>query len=195
MAVALEYNPKTKVMLSGSLAKKFFRSHSFQLDSRNVWEAFRALKAVVPGFADEIARLERLGMRFAIFRNRKNVGECEFELGGVSEIRIVPVISGSKRGGILQTVIGAVLIAASFIPGFQALMPVGIAMVAGGVVQMLSPQLGGLNTSAAPENQPSYAFGSARNTTASGNPVPLCIGKRRWGGAIISAGIYAEDQM
>jgi predicted phage tail protein len=41
---------------------------------------------------------------------------------------------------------------------------------------------------------PSYAFGSAKNTTASGNPVPICIGYRRWGGAIISASIYAEDK-
>ena len=68
-------------------------------------------------------------------------------------------------------------------------------MVAGGVIQMLSPQAGGLKSSAAPKNTPSYAFGSARNTTASGNPVPLCCGYRRWGGAIISAGIYAEDQV
>ena len=70
----------------------------------------------------------------------------------------------------------------------------GVGMVAGGVIQMLSPQAGGLKMSAAPENQPSYAFGSARNTTASGNPVPLCAGRRRWGGAIISAAIYAEDK-
>ena len=61
-------------------------------------------------------------------------------------------------------------------------------------VQMLSPQAAGLKQSASPENQPSYAFGSAKNTTASGNPVPICIGERRWGGAIISASIYAEDK-
>lgn len=67
-------------------------------------------------------------------------------------------------------------------------------MVAGGVVQMLSPQAKGLTQSGSPENLPSYAFGSAKNTTASGNPVPICIGKRRWGGAIISASIYAEDK-
>lgn len=95
----------------------------------------------------------------------------------------------------LQTIVGALLIAASFIPGFQALAPAGIAMVAGGVMQMISPQAGGLRTSAAPENTPGYAFGSAKNTTASGNPVPLCIGRRRWGGAIISAAIYAEDKV
>ncbi|MCV6436069.1 hypothetical protein OFL46_36630, partial [Pseudomonas aeruginosa] len=52
-----------------------------------------------------------------------------------------------------------------------------------------------LSQSAAPENLPSYAFGSARNTTASGNPVPICYGKRRWGGAIISASIYSEDKI
>ncbi|MOA63537.1 Bacteriophage lambda tail assembly protein I [compost metagenome] len=74
-------------------------------------------------------------------------------------------------------------------------MAPGIALAAGGVVQMLSPQVRGLSNSAAPENTPSYAFGSAKNTTASGNPVPICIGRRRWGGAIISAGIYAEDKV
>ena len=73
-------------------------------------------------------------------------------------------------------------------------MQIGIALVAGGVIQMLSPQAKGLSQSAAPENLPSYAFGSAKNTTASGNPVPICIGERRWGGAIISASIYAQDK-
>ncbi|MCE1424815.1 tail assembly protein, partial [Enterobacter hormaechei] len=45
-----------------------------------------------------------------------------------------------------------------------------------------------------PDNKPSYAFGGPVNTTASGNPVPLLYGQREIGGAIISAGIYAEDQ-
>ncbi len=61
-------------------------------------------------------------------------------------------------------------------------------------MQMLSPQAQGLSQSGAPENLPSYAFGSAKNTTASGNPVPICIGERRWGGAIISASIEAQDR-
>lgn len=74
------------------------------------------------------------------------------------------------------------------------LIGAGIGMVAGGVIQMLSPQAKGLSQSAAPENLPSYAFGSAKNTTASGNPVPICIGERRWGGAIISASIEAQDK-
>ncbi|MNJ53981.1 Bacteriophage lambda tail assembly protein I [compost metagenome] len=137
-------------------------------------------------------------MRFAVFRNRKNVGHEDFARGGTREVRIVPVIGGSKRGGLLQTIIGITLIVAgAFLaatPFGAPLLSAGIALTAGGVIQMLSPQAKGLSQSAAPENLPSYAFGSAKNTTASGNPVPICIGERRWGGAIISASIYAEDK-
>ena len=67
-------------------------------------------------------------------------------------------------------------------------------MAVGGVVQMLSPQVSGLRMRQEPDNKPSYAFGGPVNTTASGNPVPLLYGQREIGGAIISAGIYAEDQ-
>lgn len=185
----------TTILLSGPLIKLFGRVHYRELGSRSVGEAFKALKCTLEGFDAAIKDLERRGLRFAIFRNRKNVPEKDFALGGAQEIRIVPVVGGSKRAGLLQTIIGAVLIAASFISGFQALAPVGIALVAGGVIQMLSPQASGLKQSASPENSPSYAFGSAKNTTASGNPVPICIGERRWGGMIISASILAEDKV
>jgi predicted phage tail protein len=184
----------TTILLSGSLARKFGRIHRRQIDSGQVWEAFKALKATLAGFEEEIKRLDRLGMSFAIFRNRKSEKVEGFALGGTREVRVVPVVSGSKKAGLLQAVLGVILIAVSFIPGFQAAAPAGIALLAGGVIQMLSPQQGGLSQSAAPENLPSYAFGSARNTTASGNPVPICIGRRRWGGAIISASILAEDK-
>lgn len=202
MCSAITHTATTKVLLSGSLAKKFFRSKPYVLDGGSTGEVFRALNSTVEGFADEIKRLERLGLKFVIFRNRKNVGIDEFDLGGTKEIRIVPVIAGSKREGGLQTIIGSVLIAAAFVLSFTPfaaaspyLYQVGAAMVIGGVIQMLSPQASGLKQSSSPENAPSYAFGSAKNTTASGNPVPICIGDRRWGGMIISASIYAEDKV
>ena len=189
---AIAYSPLTTIKLSGSLAQKFGRLHRRQVASGDTWEVFRALKATIEGFEAEIRRLDRLGLRFAIFRNRKNIGADSFGMGGAREIRIVPVIEGSKRGGILQIVLGVVLIAASYFGAPTA--PAGIALLAGGVIQMLSPQAAGLKQSASPENMPSYAFGNAKNTTASGNPVPICIGERRWGGAIISASVYAEDK-
>ncbi|MGI4841025.1 MAG: tail assembly protein [Janthinobacterium lividum] len=188
---------KTTIYLSGSLARKFFRKKEYQLDSGEGWEAMKALKATLAGWSEEIARLQRLGMRFAIYRNRRNVGEDELGVGGTREIRIVPVVEGSKRAGILQTVVGVVLMVASLWSGAYApaVFNTGLALTVGGVIQMLSPQASGLKQSSSPDNQPSYAFGSANNTTASGNPVPICIGERRWGGAIISASIYAEDKV
>lgn len=198
-ASVAHYQSMTTIKLSGSLASKFGRVHRRLLDSGQTWEAFKALRATLEGFKEEIQRLDRLGMLFAIFRNRKNVGESEFGLGGASEVRIVPIIGGSKKGGLIQTILGVVMIVAgtflSATPFGAPLIGAGIGLVAGGVIQMLSPQASGLKQSASPENAPSYAFGSAKNTTASGNPVPICIGERRWGGMIISASIYAEDKM
>lgn len=191
-ASAAHYSPMAVIKLSGALARRFGRVHRRLLDTGSVAEVMRALNATIPGFADEVRRLDGVGMRFAIFRNRINVGMNDLARAGAKEIRIVPVLGGSKRGGILQTIVGAVLLVASI--WFPALAPAGIALVAGGVIQMLSPQAKGLSLSGPTENQPSYAFGSAKNTTASGSPVPICIGERRWGGAIISASILAEDK-
>ncbi|MTC33016.1 tail assembly protein, partial [Providencia alcalifaciens] len=125
------------------------------------------------------------------------------------EIRIAPVIKGSKRGGFFQTILGVAMIGAAMMlgpagwaafgaAGFAggALAMSGAAMALGGIIQMLSPQPRGLSVRQDADNKPSYAFGGAVNTTAQGNPVPLLYGldRREVGGAIISAGIYTEDQ-
>ncbi|WP_330208968.1 tail assembly protein [Pseudomonas sp. Z13] len=193
-SLTIEYAPIEIVRLGGQL-RQFGKE--YRLSVRSPAEAIKALCVQIPGLERFISSAKARGLEFAIFRGKQNIGEAELGFQGRGVIRMVPVITGSKRAGILQTIIGAVLIVASFFagPAGPGLMAAGIGLVAGGVIQMLSPQAGGLKTSAAPENTPGYAFGSAKNTTASGNPVPLCYGKRRVGGAIISAAIYAEDQM
>lgn len=193
-AIAIEYAPIETVRLGGQL-RQFGKE--YRLEVRSPAEAIKALCVQLPGLERFISSAKARGLEFAVFRGKRNIGEAEIGYQGRGVIRIVPVITGSKRAGILQTIIGAVLIVASFFagPAGPGLMAAGIGLVAGGVIQMLSPQAGGLKTSAAPENTPGYAFGSAKNTTASGNPASLCAGRRRWGGAIISAAIYAEDQM
>ncbi|WP_303698684.1 tail assembly protein [Pseudomonas aeruginosa] len=196
-ATVLDHQPMTIIKLSGPLIREFGREHRRFLDTGTTQEAFSALRNTLPGFKEAIQRLQNKGMRFAIFRNRKNIGQDDLSAGGTREVRIVPVLTGSKRAGLLQTILGAVIFTASFfVPGMQGWgQSLGASLALGGVIQMLSPQAKGLSQSAAPENLPSYAFGSANNTTASGNPVPICYGKRRWGGAIISASIYAEDKV
>jgi len=193
MAMATNYGTKTRILLSGSAGKLFGREHIYELSMGDTREAVKAINVNHPGFAKYLADAKLKGLEFAVFRNRKNIGEKELKLGGAQEIRIVPVIAGSKRAGLFQTVVGVVLIAMSSVTNGATLAP-GIALAAGGVIQMLSPQATSLKQSTSPENAPSYAFGSAKNTTASGNPVPICIGERRWGGMIISASIVAEDK-
>ncbi|MFJ2334769.1 tail assembly protein [Pseudomonas helleri] len=198
-ASVIEYTPVINFKLRGAL-RQFGKS--YPLAVRSPAEAVKALCIQIPGFERFLLNAKSRGLEFAVFRNRRNIGENELSYSGTGDITIAPIITGSKRAGSLQTIIGGVLIAAAYVLSFTPLAAAspflyqaGAAIAIGGVIQMLSPQAGGLKTSAAPENTPGYAFGSAKNTTASGNPVPLCYGRRRWGGAIISAAIYAEDQM
>ena len=195
---------RTVIKLSGSMAQRFGRTHRRALSSAS--EVFRALSSTVDGFEDYLREARARGLDFVIFRDRQNIGQEEFSLlGPGDELRIIPVIRGSKRAGIFQAVLGAALIAGGIAlgPAGAGLIGKGVAlnvalvgasMALGGVVQLLSPQVAGMRMRQDPDNKPSYAFGGPVNTTASGNPVPLLYGQREIGGAIISAGIYAEDQ-
>ena len=195
---------RTVIKLSGSMAQRFGRTHRRALSSAS--EVFRALSSTVDGFEDYLREARARGLDFVIFRDRRNIGQEEFSLlGPGDELRIIPLIRGSKRAGIFQAVLGAALIAGGIAlgPAGAGLIGKGVAlnvalvgasMALGGVVQLLSPQVAGMRMRQDPDNKPSYAFGGPVNTTASGNPVPLLYGQREIGGAIISAGIYAEDQ-
>ena len=204
MAMTTNFGNKTLILLGGSAGKLFGREHLYELSTGDVREAVKAVDVNHPGFVKYLANAKSKGLEFVVFRNRKNIGEKELGMGGARELRIVPVIAGSKRAGLAQTVVGVVLIAAAAFVTFasggaatpftSAMAAAGYGLAIGGVIQMLSPQASGLKQSTSPENAPSYAFGSAKNTIASGNPVPICIGERRWGGMIISASIYAEDK-
>ncbi|WP_025126493.1 tail assembly protein [Pseudomonas sp. PH1b] len=181
------------VMLSGSLAKLFGRQH--RMITRGGWRDIMGYFKQFPGFETHMAESSSKGLRYAVFNGRENVSQNDLgKPTGRDVIRIVPVIVGSKRAGLLQTIVGVVLIAASYITGGATLAP-GLALVAGGVIQMLSPQAKGLGTQDSPNNRPSYSFNGAVNTSVQGNPVPLLYGRMIVGSAVISAGIYSEDQM
>nr|EKY0669148.1 tail assembly protein [Citrobacter freundii] len=190
----------TTIKLSGSLAKIFGRAHQRLISTPR--EVFRALSVTVPGFEKYLNTSKARGLTYAVMVGKRNISESDLDFPNAGqEIRIVPVIMGSKRSGLLQTIFGAVLVAVSiWMPGVSIaasnmMFAVGASMTIGGVTQMLSPQPGGLSSKQDADNKASYAFGGVTNTTAQGNPVPLCYGKRRIGGAIISAGIYVEDKM
>lgn len=143
---------------------------------------------------------------------------------GNATIRIAPVYTGSKRNGIGQIIVGIIIIVAavwtggaagaaagaggaggagaaaggaSFLGvtgGYAMAAQLGAAMMLGGVMQMLGPQAKGLSTKDGPDNGSSYNMNGVANTTAQGACVPLPYGDVIVGSAVISAGIYAEDQ-
>ncbi|SBH82623.1 tail assembly protein [Klebsiella variicola] len=190
----------TRIELSGTLGKMFGKVHHRLISTTH--EAGIALANTIPGFEKFMISSEGRGLTYAIFKNNKNIGLDDLGFPVTGEvIRIVPVVVGSKKSGFLQTILGAVIVAAGAVATFVFDQPWGVnvmmaggAMMLGGVVQMLSPQPAGLARKESADNKASYAFGGVTNTASQGYPVPLLYGKRRIGGAIISAGIYVEDQ-
>ena len=119
-----------KVKLYGHL-RKFGKE--FELAVKSPREAARALCKVVPGFEKFMKEAEAKGIVFAIFNGKRNVGEQELDLGAKAEILIATVTGGRKQGGLFQTIIGAVIFAASFfVPGMQVWgHQLGIALMLG----------------------------------------------------------------
>ncbi|WP_194206812.1 tail assembly protein [Superficieibacter sp. 1612_C1] len=192
----------TTIRLYGALGARFGRVHKMAVQTSA--EAVKALCVNFDGLEEYLMNAKKNGMVFAVFRGKRNIGVEDYKsLGGESDIRIAPVMEGAKKAGLFQTILGAVMVVAGILvtglsygwaaPVGGAMISAGVGMMAGGVYQMLSPQPNGLQSREDPDNRPSYAFGGAVNTIAMGNPVPVLYGEREIGGAIISAGIVAED--
>lgn len=190
------------IKLGGVLGKKFGKQ--FTLDVHSFRDAMAALCMMKPGFEKYLRTAEERGLVFAVFVDERNLGEQELDLVGSDngDIRIQPIVQGSKQAGMFQTLLGVVLIVAGLFTGGttstlgMGLLAAGAAVGLGGVVQMLSP-----TTKASAEsknddgNNPSYGFGGAVTTIAQGNPYPLLYGEREIGGAVESGGVYTQDNI
>lgn len=187
-----------KVRLYGKL-RQFGRDFQFNVHSKR--EVINALCCQIKGFKQFLMNAHKQGLQFAILEDNTHLTADEIKFSAVEgrTIRIAPVIMGSKSSGLFSVILGVVLIAVGvFAPvsaaAGMALIAGGAGMALGGVAQMLSPTTKKTKGYEQDGNVASYGFGGAVTTTAQGNPVPLVYGKRLVGGAIISAGIYAEDK-
>ncbi len=213
------------IKLYGILGQKFGRE--FKLDVANTREAMRALSVQIAGFENFMTHAHEQGLAFAIFlkgkglsnkRGKKrpaiydhetkrvitgdNIGEEQLDMNTDTDtIHIVPRVMGAGgNNGVLQLVLGVVLIAASFIPGIGqaaqvALIGAGAGMAMGGVASMLMPKAQTTQNQNQDGNRANFGFGSAVTTAAQGYPVPILYGRREVGGFVLSAGQYPEDQM
>lgn len=200
------------VRLYGKLGARFGRVHHLAVNSAA--EAVRALGVLHQGFNQFLAEAKDIGLAFTVFYGKRNLGKDQLcDPPSHNDIRIAPVVQGSKSGGGLQTVLGIALIAvASFFSGglaaggaaslygatataaWTAVGAVGFSLAIGGVAQMITGTQAGIDSSEAADNRPSYNFAGIKNTITQGNPVPLCYGEMTAGSAMLSLGIVAEDE-
>ena len=191
-----------RIRLYGVLAKKFGKEFHLAVD--NTREAMRALCVQVPGFEHFMLHAHEQGLEFAVFQDKQNISETELDMSTSAKvIKVVPKVRGA--GGAVQTILGAVMIAAAFITGGTsiaawgalqgALFGAGVGMMVGGVAQMLMPKVETTKNQNEDGNKANKGFGGAVTTVAQGNPVPVLYGQREVGGFIASAGQYPEDLM
>ncbi len=187
--------PVVAVRLYGVLGARFGRVH--HLSVRSCSEAIHALCVMIPGFRRFLRLGHERGLEFAVFRGKQNLQEADLEMrsseGG--DIRIAPLVVGSKLGGLFATIAGAALIVIGAITQQYWLAAIGAGLMLGGIAMNMAPSTTGLLGEEGDGNKSSYAFGGAVTTTAQGRCKPLLYGERDVGGALASAGVYAEDQV
>lgn len=188
------------VKLYGWLGEKYGKV--FHLEIATAAEAVRALCANFPEFKADVAKDD---VEFAVITGKRN-GLSKEQLSDPLSgdvLKIVPMPTGSKNG-VFQTIVGIVLIVVGVVlnaaPGGSALSPylinAGIALVIGGVAMMLTgtPKAPKVGETESPENRASDLFNGPVNTSAQGNPVPVCYGGPiRVGSYVVSAGYSTKD--
>lgn len=182
------------VRLYGKLGSLFGRVHEFVVDSPA--QAIGALCAMVPGFEKYLMESQDNGIGYAVFIGKKNIDEKMLSAPtGNDDIRIAPIIMGSKQGGLFQIIVGVILVVVGAFTGGSTLVLLGGALALGGAMSLLSPQPKIQSSEDRDGSKASYVFNGPINTKAQGNPVPLMYGEGLTGSAVISAAIRTEDQV
>lgn len=188
-----------EVRLYGELGRRFGRVHRLAVES--VGEAVRALCVTLHGF-ERALRDHPHGFHVLAGRDDRATGDgLALPVSGREVIKLVPATAGSKNG-ILTTILGIALIALTiwnplglFAGEFAALAfsgKVGVALVLGGVAQMLAPKID-YSAGTDEETKQSYVFNGAVNTTNQGACVPIGYGELIVGSHTISTGLSVQE--
>lgn len=177
------------VKLYGELGRRFGRVHRFDVASPA--EAVRALSANFHGF-ERALLAHPIGFHVLAGRDDRADRDSLAEPVGEGEtIKIIPATAGSKNG-LLQTILGVVLVVAGTYFGQGWAVQLGVGLILGGVAQMLTPTP---KYQAAQDDQTvnSYVFSGPVNTSAQGVPVPVGYGRMIVGSAVVSLGLSIQD--
>ena len=161
----------------------------FKLDIGSVPEAIRALVTQIPGLREHIEKGS-----YKVRVDGKYIGDEGVHSEVSSTLHLTPVVKGAgKNGGLLQVVVGIVMIVAAVFypplaPYAAAMISAGTGLVLGGVAQLLTkmPKAEGFRDS---DDLKSSSFSNLANMTAQGAPVPLIYGKMMVGSKVLSQGV------
>lgn len=181
------------VRFYGSL-KQF--GSEFRLDCKTPAEVVQALTSQIPKLRQFIQQglfTVRVGREY--LDNRYLEQGLNQHLKDDSTVHFTPVLKGSKKAGLFQTIVGAVMVVVGAFTswaGGAALIAGGIGLMAGGVAQMLT-KMPSMSTGKDAERKQSTSFSNLSNMAAQGRPMPLAYGRIRVGSLIISQGVETMD--
>ena len=165
----------------------------FRLDCKTPAEVVQALTSQIPKLRQFIKQglfTVRVGREY--LDNRYLEQGLNQYLKDDSTVHFTPVLKGSKKAGLFQTIVGAVMVVVGAVFQQYYLVGAGIAMVAGGVAQMLT-KMPPMSTGKDAERKQSTSFSNLSNMAAQGRPMPLAYGRIRVGSLIISQGVETMD--
>lgn len=168
----------------------------FRLDCKTPAEVVQALTSQIPKLRQFIQQglfTVRVGREY--LDNRYLEQGLNQHLKDDSTVHFTPVLKGSKKAGLFQTIVGAVMVVVGVFTswaGGAALIAGGIGLMAGGVAQMLT-KMPSMSTGKDAERKQSTSFSNLSNMAAQGRPMPLAYGRIRVGSLIISQGVETMD--
>ena len=168
----------------------------FRLDCKTPAEVVQALTSQIPKLRQFIQQglfTVRVGREY--LDNRYLEQGLNQHLKDDATVHFTPVLKGSKKAGLFQTIVGAVMVVVGVFTswaGGPALIAGGIGLMAGGVAQMLT-KMPSMSTGKDAERKQSTSFSNLSNMAAQGRPMPLAYGRIRVGSLIISQGVETMD--
>lgn len=188
----------SKIKVYGRLAR-FLGQRSFNAEIKSPLDAFKFLCANYPKLEAHIAK-----QNYCIKVGNYTIDENEIEIPtGSQEIRIIPIIIGSK--GLTKVIAGIAIVGlvvatggvgAIGLAGGTGLLGfagnVGIFLALSGVSEMISPTPKPPGVSDDPQ-QRNFSFSGVQNTSRAGIAIPVVYGEIFTGSIVVSAGIDTED--
>nr|DAU78672.1 MAG TPA: tail assembly protein [Caudoviricetes sp.] len=191
-----------KIIFHGNL--KRFSDEPFELDVSNFRELMSGLITQIQGLRSHLSKgyyKVRIGRKYISNEQLKN--NPIIDLDDKSSVHFTPVITGAgKAAGIIQAVVGVVLIAVAWwnplgwsAGGVMIAGAMGASLAMSGAISLLTrpPDMGsGVNES---EKKQSTSFSNLRNLTPQGRPIPLLYGKMMTSLILVSQGIETFDDV